>query len=92
MSEDTIDKTGIHMLSFPHLESTAVVHVGRAEMEVPCSCGIVGQIHRYNNVDVLIVISCACFPLGEAQLVYVLGNDEEWVYFAGFVKGGVLCC
>ena len=45
------------MLSVPHLESTAVVHVGRAEMEVPCSCGIDGQIHRYNNPDVLIAIS-----------------------------------
>ena len=45
------------MLSVPCLESTAVVHVGRTEMEVPCSCGIDRQIHRYNNPDVLIVIS-----------------------------------
>ena len=46
------------MLSVPHLESTAVVHAGCAEMEVPCSCGIDGQIHCYNNPDVLIAISC----------------------------------
>ena len=46
------------MLSVPHLESTAVVHVDRTEMEVPCSCRIDGQIHCYNNPDVLIAISC----------------------------------
>ena len=49
------------MLSVPCLESTAVVHAGRTEMEVPCSCGIDGQIHRYNNPDVLIAISCASY-------------------------------
>ena len=45
------------MLSVPCLESMAVVHAGRMEMEVLCSCGIDRQIHRYNNPDVLIVIS-----------------------------------
>ena len=49
------------MLSVPCLESTAVVHAGRTEMEVPCSCGIDGQIHRYNNPEVLIAISCASY-------------------------------
>ena len=58
MNEDTISETGIHMLSVPHLQSTAVVHAGRAEIELSCSCGIDGQIHFYNNPDVLIVISC----------------------------------
>ena len=56
-SEDTINETGIRMLFVPHLESTAVVHASHVEMEVPCSCGIDGQIHHYNNADVLIAIS-----------------------------------
>ena len=52
--------TGIHMLSVPCLESMAVVHVSCTEMEVPCSCGIDGQIHHHNNPNALIVISCVC--------------------------------
>ena len=59
MSEDTIGETGIRMLSVPCLESTAVVHAGRVEMKIPCSCGIDGQIYCHNNPGVLIVISCA---------------------------------
>ena len=59
-SKDTISESGICMLSVPHLESTAVVHAGRAEMEVPCSCGKDGETHRYNNPDVLIAISSDC--------------------------------
>ena len=46
------------MLSVPHLESTAVVLVGHAEMEVPCTCEIHGRIHQCNIPDVLIAISC----------------------------------
>ena len=57
MNEDTVDEIGIRKLSVPCLESTAVVHVGRADMEVPCSCGIDRQIHN-NNCDVFIAISC----------------------------------
>ena len=58
MSENTISETGICMLSIPHLESMAVVHADHAEMEVPCSYRIDGQMHRYNNPNVLILISC----------------------------------
>ena len=49
------------MLSVPRLENTVVVLVGHAEIEVPCTCEIHGQIHQYNIPDVLIAIYCATY-------------------------------
>ena len=61
MSEDTISGTGTRILSVPHLEKTGVVHMGHAELEVPCSCEAHRQIHQCKKPDVLIAISCVFY-------------------------------
>ena len=56
-SEDTIGETGTRMLPVPRPGDTAFVHAGHAEIEVPSSCDLYGQVLRYDNPDVLIAIS-----------------------------------